>query len=94
MSPRGLASVGQPVPTPGPTGFQRGRSSDLDVDLGQAMLLDLSPEPSCSMGLLLNSQLHISSGFLSSRFVFLMAASTTMGLTSPGGTQSCVGMEG
>lgn len=48
------------------------------------MVPDLSPEPRCSMGLLLNSQLRISAGFLGSRFVFLMAAATTVGLTSPG----------
>lgn len=48
------------------------------------MVPDLSPEPCCSMGLLLNSQLYISAGFLGSRFVFLMAAATTTGLTTPG----------
>ena len=59
-----------------------------------AAVPDLSPEPCCSIGLLLNSQLCISAGFLGSRFVFPMAGATSTGLTSPGGTQSCVGMEG
>jgi len=93
ISPRGLACSGQPVPTPSPAGFRQGRSSDLDADLGRAAVPDLSPEPCCSMGLLLNSQLCISTGCLGSRLVFLRAAAATTGLTSPGGTQSCVGTE-
>lgn len=55
-------------------------------------MLELLPEPCCSVGLLLSSQLCISVGFLGCRFVFLMAAATATGLMSPGDTQSCMGM--
>lgn len=55
-------------------------------------MLELLPEPCCSVGLLLSSQLCISVGFLGCRFVFLMAAATATGLMSLGDTQSCMGM--